>query len=229
MTGGSHLRLEKVNKIYRLGELEIQPLRNVSLEIAPGELVAIMGAAGSGKNTLMNVIGCMERPTDGYYYLDGEDLARLEPEELAQLRNRKFGFVFQNFNLLARTSALENVELPMLYWDRLPSRTRRERSAAVLAMVGLADRLNHHPGQLSGSQQQRVAIARALVNQPSILLADEPTGNLDSRSEGEVLDLFQELHEQGITVILITRNQAIADQTKRTIRIEDGMILDGRP
>ncbi len=219
--------LEKINKIYRLGEVEIQPLRDVSMRVARGEMVAIMGASGSGKTTLMNVIGCMDRPTDGRYILEGQEISRLRPNQLAYLRNRKFGFVFQNFNLLARTSALENVELPMLYWSWVDRKERHRRAREVLERVGLGDRLDHHPGQLSGGQQQRVAIARALVNNPSILLADEPTGNLDSRSEREVMGIFTELHRSGMTIIVVTHNQEIAAYAQRTIRIRDGMIVEG--
>src|SRR5437763_9069609 len=189
-------------------------------------MVAIMGASGSGKTTLMNIIGCMDRPTDGTYFLDGEEISRVKPDRLAYIRNKKFGFVFQSFNLLARTSALENVELPLLYWNRLAGGERESRAMTSLTRVGLADRVKHHPSQLSGGQQQRVAIARALVNEPRILLADEPTGNLDSKSEREVMGIFHELHKAGLTLILVTHNQEIADHAQRTIRIRDGLIQE---
>ena len=186
-----------------------------------------MGASGSGKTTLMNILGCMDRPTEGRYLLEGRDISKAGSDELARIRNQKFGFVFQSFNLLARTTALENVELPLLYWHDLSGGERRRRAGEALARVGLADRVRHHPSQLSGGQQQRVAIARALVNQPQILLADEPTGNLDSKSEREVMDIFHELHKAGLTVILVTHNQEIADHAQRTIRIRDGLIQEG--
>jgi putative ABC transport system ATP-binding protein len=225
----SLIRLEGVSKTYRLGEVEIHPLREVSLSVEAGEFAAIMGASGSGKTTLMNVIGCMDRPTRGEYFLDGEEISRLSSDRLACLRNRKFGFVFQNFNLLARTTALENVELPLMYWNRLSGSERRDRARQAIECVGLADRMRHHPSQLSGGQQQRVAIARAIVNEPSILLADEPTGNLDSASEREILALFDELHAHGITVILVTHNPEIARRSRRTIQIRDGRVLEEAP
>jgi ABC-type lipoprotein export system ATPase subunit len=218
--------LERINKIYHVGEVIIQPLREVSITIRRGEMVAITGASGSGKTTLMNVVGCMDRPTDGRYVLDGEEISKLHPNRLAEIRNKKFGFVFQSFNLLSRTTALENVEMPLMYWNRLAGSERQRRCTEALTRVGLADRMTHTPSQLSGGQQQRVAIARALINQPSILLADEPTGNLDSRSEKEVMKIFHDLHEAGMTVILVTHNQEIADHAQRTIRIRDGMIQE---
>jgi putative ABC transport system ATP-binding protein len=226
VSGSELIVLERVNKIYHVGEVVIQPLNNVSINIRQGEMVAIMGASGSGKTTLMNVIGCMDRPTDGKYILDGEEISKLHPNRLAEIRNKKFGFVFQSFNLLARTTALENVELPLMYWNSLRGRERRRRSVEALTSVGLADRLDHTPAQLSGGQQQRVAIARSLVTQPSILLADEPTGNLDSKSEKEVLGIFHRLHESGMTVILVTHNQEIAQHAQRVIRIRDGYIQE---
>ena len=227
---GSVIVLERINKIYRMGgEVTIQPLKDVSLTVLRGEMLAIMGASGSGKTTLMNVIGCMDRPTSGRYILDGEEVSSLPPNRLAHIRNKKFGFVFQSFNLLARTTALENVEMPLTYWNGLSAKERSVRCLAVLERVGLADRITHHPSQLSGGQQQRVAIARALVNQPQILLADEPTGNLDSKSEKEVMKIFHELHEGGMTVILVTHNQEIADHAQRIIRIRDGIIQEGKP
>ena len=226
MTPGPLISVENVRKVYRLGEVEVVPLRGVSLQIAQGEMAAIMGASGSGKTTLMNIVGCMDRPTEGRYLLEGREVSGLSRDELARIRNQSFGFVFQSFNLLARTSAVENVELPLLYWNSMSARERRERALEVLNRVGLADRVKHHPSQLSGGQQQRVAIARALVNRPRILLADEPTGNLDSKSEAEVMALFHDLHREGITVILVTHNQEIARHAQRTIRIHDGLILE---
>jgi putative ABC transport system ATP-binding protein len=207
-----------------VGDEDVFALREVSLSIDKGELAAIMGASGSGKTTLMNVIGCMDRPTGGVYRLDGREISSLKPDELAYVRNHQFGFVFQSFNLLARTTALENVELPLLYWNRLSARERHQRAHAALERLGLKDRMRHYPSQLSGGQQQRVAIARALINDPSVILADEPTGNLDSRSEREVMAIFKQLNDEGITVILVTHNQEIANYARRTIRIRDGMI-----
>ena len=227
MKGDPLLRLEKINKIYHMGEVDIRPLNDVSLSIDVGDMVAIMGASGSGKTTLMNVIGCMDRPTSGMYYLKGEEVSKLKPDQLAYIRNKEFGFVFQSFNLLSRTSALENVELPLLYWSRMTGSEKQKRALKALERVGLGNRVDHHPSQLSGGQQQRVAIARALVNEPSILLADEPTGNLDSKSEAEVMQIFHELNAGGITVILVTHNQEIAKHARRTIRIRDGVIQDG--
>jgi len=224
---GDVIEIERLHKTYHVGEMDLHVLKGVSVAIRRGEMVAIMGASGSGKTTLMNIIGCMDRPSEGRYVLDGEEISRLEPDRLAFIRNRKFGFVFQSFNLLARTTALENVELPLLYWHKLKHAERTERAMESLTRVGLADRVKHHPSQLSGGQQQRVAIARALVTQPQILLADEPTGNLDSKSEREVMGLFHELHKSGLTVILVTHNQEIADHAERTIRIRDGLILEG--
>jgi putative ABC transport system ATP-binding protein len=220
------ITIENLNKIYHVGEVDLHVLKGVSVRIDRGEMVAIMGASGSGKTTLMNIIGCMDRPTDGKYVLDGEEISKVRPDRLAYIRNKKFGFVFQSFNLLARTTALENVELPLLYWNQLPGRERESRAMASLTKVGLAERVKHHPSQLSGGQQQRVAIARALVNDPQILLADEPTGNLDSKSEAEVMGIFHGLHKAGLTVILVTHNQEIADHAQRTIRIRDGKILE---
>ncbi len=221
------IRIENLHKIYRMGEMDLHVLKGVSVRVDRGEIVAIMGASGSGKTTLMNIIGCMDRPTSGTYILDGEEISRVQPDRLAYIRNKKFGFVFQSFNLLARTTALENVELPLLYWNNLPHREREQRAMTSLTQVGLMDRVKHHPSQLSGGQQQRVAIARALVNRPQILLADEPTGNLDSKSEREVMGIFHDLHKAGLTVILVTHNQEIADHAQRIIRIRDGVIQEG--
>ncbi|HEY2931859.1 MAG TPA: ABC transporter ATP-binding protein [Acidobacteriota bacterium] len=207
-----------------MGEIEIHALRGASLEIRPGEFVAVMGASGSGKSTTMNIIGCLDRPTRGHYYLDGQDVSKLSRDELADIRNSRIGFVFQNFNLLSRTSALENVELPMLYLGTKHSE-RIRRATEALDLVGLGDRINNMPNQLSGGQQQRVAIARSLVNQPAIILADEPTGNLDSRTSVEVMDIFQRLNsEHGITIALVTHEHDIAQYAKRVIIFKDGRI-----
>jgi putative ABC transport system ATP-binding protein len=221
----SQIRLESLTKTYHLGEVDIHPLRGVSLSIEAGEYAAIMGVSGSSKTTLMNIIGCMDRPTSGSYFLEGEEISNIPADRLAELRNRKFGFVFQNFNLLNRTSALDNVELPLLYWSRLSSAGRRERAKEALARVGLQDRMRHHPAQLSGGQQQRVAIARAIINNPAILLADEPTGNLDSRSVEDIMGIFSDLNRQGITVILVTHDPATAGHARRVVRIHDGLIV----
>ncbi len=218
------IRLEGVHKIYDLGEVQVHALRGVSLEILAGEFVAVMGASGSGKSTLMNILGCLDRPTRGHYYLDGNDVSQFSKVELARIRNRKLGFVFQQFNLLARTSALENVELPTIYAGITPQE-REQRARESLARVGLADRAHHFPSQLSGGQQQRVAIARALVNRPTILLADEPTGNLDSRTSVEIMDILQRLNEeQELTVVLVTHEQDIAQYAKRALDFRDGKL-----
>ena len=222
------IRVEDVHKYYDLGETKVHALRGVSLEIAPGEFVAIMGASGSGKSTFMNLLGCLDTPTSGHYYLEGVDVAQLAKKDLASIRNRKLGFVFQGFNLLARTTALENVELPTLY-AHLPKEERLERAKRSLQMVGLGERMEHFPSQLSGGQQQRVAIARGLVNQPSILLADEPTGNLDSRTSVEIMQIFQDLNDQGLTVVLVTHEPDIAHYAKRTIVFRDGKIRRDEP
>lgn len=220
------IKLEDVHKVYHTGEVDVHAVRGVSLEIQAGEFVAVMGASGSGKSTLMNIIGCLDRATRGLYLLDGTDVSQVDRDELADIRNRKIGFVFQGFNLLSRTSALENVELPMLYVHRhLPGREQRECALRALGIVGLADRADHHPNQLSGGQQQRVAIARALVNQPALLLADEPTGNLDSQTSIEIMGVFQKLNEDGITVLMVTHELDIARYTKRTVVMRDGRIV----
>jgi putative ABC transport system ATP-binding protein len=219
----SVIRVEHVHRIYDLGEQKVAALRGVSLEIMRGEFVAIMGASGSGKSTFMNMLGCLDRPTSGHYILEGTDVAQMTKSELAKIRNRRIGFVFQGFNLLSRTTALENVELPTLY-ARLSKEERQKRSVQALTMVGLGDRTGHFPSQLSGGQQQRVAIARALVNQPAILLADEPTGNLDSRTSVEIMDIFQRLNDSGLTIVLVTHEPDIAQFAKRNVVFRDGLI-----
>jgi putative ABC transport system ATP-binding protein len=215
--------LEEGHKFYQMGETRVHALRGVSIEIWRGEFAAIMGASGSGKSTFMNILGCLDKPSSGRYLLEGIDVARLEKTELAKIRNHKIGFVFQGFNLLPRTTALENVELPTLY-AKIPKSERAERALESLKLVGLADRADHFPSQLSGGQQQRVAIARALVNRPSILLADEPTGNLDSRTAVEIMDVFQKLNSQGLTIILVTHETDIANFAKRAVVFRDGTI-----
>jgi putative ABC transport system ATP-binding protein len=218
------LTLEHITKIYRMGETELRALDGVSLAVAGGEFVAIMGPSGSGKSTLMNVVGCLDRPTAGSYTLTGQEVSKLSVNALADIRNAVIGFVFQGFNLLARTSALENVELPLIYAG-VSTRERRRRATEALARVGLEDRLHHRPNQLSGGQQQRVAIARALVNRPKLILADEPTGNLDTRTSVEVMALFQELGRTGITVVLVTHEPDIAAFAARHVLMRDGRIL----
>jgi putative ABC transport system ATP-binding protein len=217
------IQVQDLHKVYQLGETQVHALRGVSLEIRRGEFVAIMGASGSGKSTFMNILGCLDKPSSGQYLLEGADVSGLEKKQLAGIRNRKIGFVFQGFNLLARTTALENTELPTLY-ARVDKTERHQRAVDALKMVGLGDRIDHFPSQLSGGQQQRVAIARALVNRPSILLADEPTGNLDSRTSIEVMEIFQSLNDKGLTIILVTHEHDIAQFTKRSIVFRDGKI-----
>ena len=227
MNDGALVRLVDVHKVYRTGEMEVPAVRGVSLEIKRGEFVALMGASGSGKSTLMNIVGCLDRPSSGHYFLDDADVSGLNRDQLAEIRNRKLGFVFQSFNLLARTSARENAELPLIYsTDHLSHAQLRKRADRVLASVGLAGREDHFPSQLSGGQQQRVAIARALINDPEVLLADEPTGNLDSRTSIEIMAIFQQLNERGITVIMVTHEQDIAAYAKRNVIMRDGMIRD---
>jgi putative ABC transport system ATP-binding protein len=220
--------LERVTKVYASGEVRVEALRGIDLDIGRGEFVAVMGTSGSGKSTLLNILGCLDRPSSGRYLLAGQDVARFDVEALAQARNRLLGFVFQSFNLLPRTTALENVELPLVYAD-CPRRERRERAAAALRRVGLGDRMHHHPNQLSGGQQQRAAIARALVCGPKLLLADEPTGNLDSRMSQEIMDLFREVNQQGITLVLVTHEPDIALFASRLVVMRDGAVCSDEP
>jgi putative ABC transport system ATP-binding protein len=223
----SLIKLRDVCKVYLLGEMKVEALREVSLSIAQGEYVAVMGPSGSGKSTLMNMLGCLDRPSSGSYRLDGEEVSEMSRDARAKLRNRKIGFVFQNFNLLSRTSALENVELPLLYSRQVSSRQRHRRASDVLRRVGLGDRMDHHPSQLSGGEQQRVAIARALVNEPAILMADEPTGNLDTRTSEEVIAVLGELNsESGITIILVTHDQDVARHARRFLVLRDGRLVE---
>ena len=220
------IKLANLHKIYHTGEVDVHAVQGVSMEIMPGEFVAIMGSSGSGKSTLMNMIGCLDRPSNGNYWLDGTDVSTLDRDELADIRNQKIGFVFQGFNLLSRTSALENVVMPMLYnHRRVHSGEQYGRANRCLEIVGLATRADHHPNQLSGGQQQRVAIARALVNRPSLLLADEPTGNLDSQTSIEIMGVFQQLNDQGITIVMVTHELDVARYTKRMVILRDGKIV----
>lgn len=219
------IKLEHVFKIYELGENKVYALNDVSLHVKEHEFLTIIGPSGSGKSTLMNTLGCLDVPTSGKYILDGEDVSQKDDEELAYIRNNKIGFIFQGFNLLHKLTAIENVELPLIYLD-VPAKERKERAHKALESVGLADRETHTPNELSGGQQQRVAIARALVTRPPILLADEPTGNLDSKAGKEVMDIFKKLHEEGNTIILITHDSDVAKQGSRTVRIQDGKIFD---
>jgi putative ABC transport system ATP-binding protein len=224
------LRVRDLVKTYQVGDAAVRALRGVTLDIDAGEFVAVVGPSGSGKSTFMHILGCLDRPTSGEYWLEDRDVSRLNDDDLSTIRNAQIGFVFQGFNLLARTSAVENVELPLLYGAaKVAAGERRRRALAALEAVGLADRAAHHPNQLSGGQQQRVAIARALLNNPSILFADEPTGNLDSRTSVEVMDIFQRLkHERGITIVLITHEQQVAEYGSRIIAFKDGQILSDR-
>jgi putative ABC transport system ATP-binding protein len=222
------IRAKDLTKTYEMGQVQVHALSQVSLQIRQGELASIMGPSGSGKSTLMNILGCLDQPTSGEYYLAGVDVARLDDNQLAEIRGKQIGFVFQTFNLLPRTNALNNVELPLVY-NGVGRRKRHERAAAALEMVGLGDRLRHKPNELSGGQQQRVAIARALVSQPTIIMADEPTGNLDSKSSEEIMAIFKRLNEErGITIILVTHELDIAQHTHRIIRLADGSLIEDR-
>ena len=227
-SGGPVLAVADLHKYYEMGETRVHALRGVSLSVEAGGFVAIMGASGSGKSTLMNIIGCLDRPSSGSYHLDGIDVSALDKKTLAGIRNRKLGFVFQGFNLIARTSALENTALPTLY-TRMSKRERLARAAEALALVGLADRARHFPSQMSGGQQQRVAIARALVNRPSILLADEPTGNLDSRTSVEIMEVLQRLNDQGLTIVMVTHEPDIMQFARRAVTFRDGRIRKDEP
>ena len=221
----SVIAIEDLTRMYRLGQIEVSALQGVSFAVQRGEMLAVMGPSGSGKSTLMNILGCLDRPTSGRYRLDGEEVGRLNDDQLAAIRNRKIGFVFQTFNLLSRTTALDNCELPLIYTG-LGMRERRKRARAALEAVGLGDRLSHRPNELSGGQQQRVAIARALINQPAIILADEPTGNLDSKSGIEIMRILQQLNaDKGITVLLVTHDPFLARHTRRIVRLQDGLIV----
>jgi putative ABC transport system ATP-binding protein len=224
------IQTEAVHKTYQTGDVQVHAVRGLSLRIEKGEFVAIMGASGSGKSTLMNILGCLDRPTEGHYFLDGIDVSGLDRDELAEIRNEKIGFVFQGFNLLSRTSALENIELPTLYSQKhLSSEQQYQKAIGALELVGLKDRAEHQPNQLSGGQQQRVAIARALVNEPTLLLADEPTGNLDTQTSIEVMGIFQKLNAQGITIVMVTHELDIASYTKRNVVMRDGELLSDQP
>jgi putative ABC transport system ATP-binding protein len=220
--------VQDLAKTYTVGDMEVKALRSVSLEVKPGEFVALTGPSGSGKSTFMHVLGCLDRPTGGRYILNGRDVSTLGKRDLAKVRNHEIGFVFQGFNLLPRTTALENVELPMLYSGNVNAKERRARAAAALESVGLGNRLDHHPNQLSGGQQQRVAIARALVNRPSLLLADEPTGNLDTRTSIEVMGIFQKLNAEGLTIVLVTHEPDIAEYGTRIVAFRDGRVRSDR-
>jgi len=222
------IRVDNLHKVYDTGEIRVHALRGVSLAIEPGEFVAIMGTSGSGKSTMMNILGCLDRPTKGHYYLDGVDVSNFTKDERANIRNNKLGFVFQGYNLLRRTSAVENVELPLIYAN-VPAAERTRRSLEALKSVGLAHKADSQPNQLSGGQQQRVAVARALVNQPALLLADEPTGNLDSRTSIEVMGIFQHFNDQGKTIVLVTHEPDIAQYAKRIVVMKDGQIILDQP
>lgn len=226
--GGAVIRVEDIHKYYELGETRVHALRGVSAEVHRGEFVAVMGASGSGKSTFMNILGCLDRPSSGRYLLEGVDVSQHDKRALALIRNQKIGFVFQGFNLLARTTALENTELPTLY-SKIGKEERHKRAAEALAMVGLADRAEHFPSQMSGGQQQRVAVARALVNRPSILLADEPTGNLDSRTSVEIMEVFQGLNDKGLTIVMVTHERDVAEFAKRVLVFRDGKIRKDEP
>jgi ABC-type lipoprotein export system ATPase subunit len=223
------IELHNIEKTYHIGDIAVPVLKGVSLTVARGEMLALMGVSGSGKSTLMNILGCLDRPTAGEYWLDGREMSRLSADQRAMVRNRKLGFVFQNFNLLPRTSALENVAMPLTYTSNLSDREARQRAREMLVRVGLEDRLEHEPSQLSGGQQQRVAIARAMVNHPPLLFADEPTGNLDSHTSEEILRMFVQLNEaDGITIIVVTHDNDVAQHARRIIHIHDGVIVNGQ-
>ncbi len=225
-TAGPLIQIKSVSKIYQLDEVEVRALDGIDLNMERGEYSALIGPSGSGKSTLMNILGCLDRPTMGSYLLSGQEVVNMTRDQRARIRNEHIGFVFQNFNLLARTSALENVELPLMYGAAISAKQRRDRAKDMLALVGLSDRLDHHPGQLSGGQQQRVAIARALATDPSILMGDEPTGNLDSKTSREVIELFRKLNEErSLTVILVTHDVSVARNTRRNIVLSDGKII----
>ena len=226
--GHAVIRVEDIHKYYDLGETRVHALRGVSVEVQRGEFMAVMGASGSGKSTFMNILGCLDRPSSGRYLLEGVDVSQHDKRALALIRNQKIGFVFQGFNLLARTTALENTELPTLY-SKVSREERHRRAAEALALVGLADRAEHFPSQMSGGQQQRVAVARALVNRPSILLADEPTGNLDSRTSVEIMEVFQDLNDKGLTIVMVTHERDIAEFAKRVLVFRDGKIRKDEP
>ena len=223
------IAVRDLTKTYTVGELAVHALRGVTVDVQRGEFVALTGPSGSGKSTFMHLLGCLDRPTSGHYLLNGHDVSTLDSRALAHVRNDQIGFVFQGFNLLSRTSALENVELPMLYRRGVGAKERRERAVAALESVGLGDRLDHHPNQLSGGQQQRVAIARALVNRPALLLADEPTGNLDTRTSVEVMQIFQHLNDDGLTIVLVTHEPDIAEYASRVVAFRDGRVRGDRP
>lgn len=222
------IKVRNLTKIYRMGKVEVPALRQVDMEIPEGQFVAIMGPSGSGKSTLMNILGCLDRPTSGEYYLDGEDVSKKSDGELAEIRNKCIGFIFQSYNLLSRIDAVSNVELPLIYRGVSP-RERRERAVKALEAVGLGHRINHKPNEMSGGEQQRVAIARAIVGGPKVILADEPTGNLDSRSGEEIMAIFQDLHAQGITIVLVTHDPDIARHADRIVSLKDGKIVSDEP
>ena len=219
------IELRDIKKIYQLGEVEVPALNGVTVSIDRGEFVAIMGSSGSGKSTMLNVLGCLDQPTSGAYFIEGEDVSKLGRDDLARIRNRKIGFVFQSFNLLPRTSALDNVILPLMYAPHTSRAVKQERAMKLLKHVGLGDRMHHHPSQLSGGQQQRVAIARALINEPPLILADEPTGNLDSKSSEEIMKIFGDLNASGITVIMVTHEPDVAQRARRQIHMKDGKVV----